>query len=222
MKRINLTKYGFVRWPEEDFSDDGNRFTCFRAGKNVRVSKLVSDGQVYLSISSDQCGNGTLPYEVYSKLPYYNEATWKYNGVSVDSLTDEDLQMFYEACISYEIAYEQAEANIVYPTLEEITAQCEKITAKAEAEYKQASQLVVNAVLDGTIVNLSDYEIKDLKDGLKILKNAVNNNDPKTFPSRIYRKSSSFDFVRPDYYYLKNKSWYLEQIEKYIEKIKNN
>ena len=220
MKRINLTKYGFVKWPEESFHDDGNNFIGYRAGRNVAVSKLVSDGQAYLSISSDRCGNGTLPYEVYSKLPYYNEATWKYNGVSVDSLTDEDLQMFYEACISYEKAYEQAEANVQYPTLEEITAQCEKLTAKAEAEYKQASQLVVNAVLDGTIVNLSDYEIKDLKNCLKTLKNAVNNYDPTTYPQRVYRKSSSFDFVRPDNYYLKNKSWYIEQIEKYIEKIK--
>lgn len=25
MNRINLIKYGFVRWPEEDFSDDGNK-----------------------------------------------------------------------------------------------------------------------------------------------------------------------------------------------------
>lgn len=221
MKRINLTKYGFVKWPERDFSDDGSMFSCFRAGKNVEVSKHVSDGQVYLSAHTD-LGNNTLPYEVYSKLPSYNSASWKYNGVSVDSLTDADLEAFYEACVNFEKEYEEAEANIDYPSLEEITAQCEKITAKAEAEYKQASQLVVEAVLDGTITKLSDYEIKELKQSLKYLQSAVNNNDPKTYPSRIYRKSSSFDFVRPDYYYLKNKSWYLEQIEKYMKKIKNN
>ena len=220
MKRINLTKYGFVRWPEEDFSDDGSKFLGYRAGKAVRVSKLVSNGQVYLSISSDQCGNRTLPYDVYSKLPYYNEATWNYNGVSVDSLTDEDLQKFYEACISYEIAYEQAEANVQYPTLEEITAQCERITANAVDQYKKASQLVVEAVLDGTITNLSDYEIKNLKYDLTCLKNATTNYDPKTYPSRIYRKSSSFNFVKPDNYELRPKNIYLEEIEKYIEKIK--
>ena len=221
MKRINLVKYGFVRWPEEDFSDDGNRFTCFRAGKNVRVSKLVSDGEVYLSIGST-VGKGTLPHEVYCNLPNYNSASWKYNGVSVDSLTEQDIIDFYNACVNYEKEYEEAEAKIEYPSLEEITAQCEKITAKAEAEYKQASQLVVEAVLDGTITKLSDYEIKELKNSLKYMQSAINNNDPKTYPSRIYRKSSSFDFVRPDHYYLKNKSWYLEQIEKYMKKIKNN
>ena len=221
MKRINLTKYGFVRWPEEDFSDDGNRFQCYRAGKKVRASKLVSEGQAYLSCSSD-VGNYTLPYEVYSKLPHYSAAQWKYNGVSVEDLTEQDLIDWYNACVEFEKEYEEAEANIVYPTLEEITVQCERITAKAEAEYKQASQLVVNAVLDGTIVNLSDYEIKELKSSLATLKNAVNNYDPTTYPQRVYRKSSSFDFVKPTYCYLVHKSWYLEQIEKYMKKLKNN
>ena len=155
-------------------------------------------------------------------MPNYNSASWKYNGVSVDSLTEQDIIDFYNACVNYEKEYEEAEAKIEYPSLEEITAQCERITAKAEAEYKQASQLVVEAVLDGTITKLSDYEIKELKNSLKYMQSAVNNNDPKTYPSRIYRKSSSFDFVKPDHYYLKNKSWYLEQIEKYMKKIKNN
>ena len=101
MKRINLTKYGFVRWPGEDFSDDGNRFQCYRAGKKVRASKLVSDGQAYLSCSSD-VGNYTLPYEVYSKLPHYNAAQWKYNGVSVEDLTEQDLIDWYNACVEFE------------------------------------------------------------------------------------------------------------------------
>ena len=80
MKKIVMTKYGFVRWPEKDFSDDGNRFTCYRVGESTRVSKLVSDGRAYLSIESS-CGKGTLPYEHYSTLPHYNKACWMYNGV---------------------------------------------------------------------------------------------------------------------------------------------
>ena len=107
MQRINLTKYGFVRWPEKDCSDDGNRFTCYRAGKKVRVSKLVSEGCAYLSIESS-VGNGTLPYDVYSKLPHYHEATWAYNGVSVACLTDNSLKAFYNACVAYEKEYEEA------------------------------------------------------------------------------------------------------------------
>ena len=221
MKRINLVKYGFVRWPEEDFSDDGNRFTCFRAGKNVRVSKLVSNGEVYLSIGST-VGKGTLPHEVYCNLPNYNSASWKYNGVSIDSLTEQDLIDFYNACVSYEKEYEEAESSIKYPTLEEITAQSEKLYAKSEDEYKQASQFVADAVFSGAILGLSDYKLTSLRRHLNCLKSAINNYDPKELPRRMVGKSASFDFVKPTYCYLVHKSWYLEQIEKYIEKVKNN
>ena len=72
MKRIVMAKYGFERWPEKDFTDDSSRYVCYRAGKAIRVSKLIADGQAYLSISSD-VGRGTLPYEVYSKLPHYHD-----------------------------------------------------------------------------------------------------------------------------------------------------
>ena len=161
-----------------------------------------------------------MPYDIYSKFPSYNKASWKYNGVSIDSLTEQDLIDWYNACVEFEKEYEAAEADIKYPTLEEITAQCEKITANAVDQYKKASQLVVEAVLDGTITNLSDYEIKNLKHDLTCLKNATANYDPKTYPSKIYRKSSSFNFVKPDNYELRPKNIYLEEIEKYIEKIK--
>jgi hypothetical protein len=111
MKRINLTKYGFTRWPERDFSDDGNRFTCYRAGKNVRVSKCLYNGEVFLSIET--CvGNKIIPYAIYSNLPHYREAAWNYNGISVSSLTDEDLKNFYDACVAYEQEYEEAAAKI--------------------------------------------------------------------------------------------------------------
>ena len=125
MKRINLMKYGFVRWPERDFHDDGNNFTCFRVG-TLEISKLVSDGQVYLSAQASECGNKTLPYEIYSNLPYYNEATWKYNGIALDTLTDADLEAFYEFCVEYEKAYVEEEEHIEYPTIEELTERCEK------------------------------------------------------------------------------------------------
>lgn len=221
MKRINLAKYGFVRWPEEDFVDDGNRFTGYRAGKAVRVSKLVSDGQVYLSIDTS-CGHGTLPYDIYSKLPYYQEANWTYNGVSLETLTEDDLQAFYEACISYEKAYEEAEANIKYPTLEELTDQCNKLWDKCNAEYDTARKLIAEAVLAGTVVNLSEYDWKELRANLKTLMSAAVYYDPEKHPKKIINTSSSFDFVKPTYHHLANKSYYLEDIEKILSKLKNN
>jgi hypothetical protein len=219
MKRINLVKYGFVRWPEEDFSDDGNRFTCFRAGKKVRVSKLVSEGCAYLSIESS-VGNGTLPYDVYSKLPHYHEATWAYNGVSVACLTDNSLKAFYNACVAYEKEYEEAEASIVYPTLEEIQDHAVKVTAKSLVELTQVEMLLKNYGLEAA-TKFSPYEWRQVQEYVKNLMADVKRYDPETFPQTIVGKSSSFDFVKPKAH-MEESYWfrYLKELfEKYCMKV---
>lgn len=212
MKRINLVKYGFVRWPEEDFHDDGNNFTCYRAGKAVRVSKLVSDGQAYLSCSSE-VGNHTLPYEVYSKLPNYNNSQWKYNGVSVEDLTEQDLIDFYNACVSYEKEYEEAETNIVYPTLEELTEQCEKLWAKHNREYAEAQKIVSDSIITGDFLKLSKYQLDTVQRYLISLSNQVKNNNPKVRPQLLLGKSGSFGFMEPDLYELTHEDFYLKSIK---------
>lgn len=205
MIRINLVKYGFVRWPEEDFSDDGNHFTCYRAGKKVRVSKLVSHGDVYLSIDTT-VGNGTLPYDVYSKLPHYKDANWKYNGVSLASLTDEDIQKFYEACVAYEKEYEAAEASIKYPTLEEIKEKAVKITAKSVLELTKVEMLLKNYGLEA-ITKFSPYEWKTVQEYTKKLMEDVKRFDPSTFPQQIFGKASSFDFIKSESH-MKESYWF--------------
>jgi hypothetical protein len=220
MKRINLTKYGFVRWPEEDFSDDGNRFQGYKAGKSVRVSKLVSEGQAYLSCSST-VGNGTLPYEVYSKLPHYSVALWRYNGVSVDTLTDQDLIDFYNACVEFEKEYEEAEANIQYPTLEELTEQCEKLWVKCNTEYAEAQKIVSDSVITGDFLKLSKYQLDAIQRHLISLSNQVKNNNPKVRPQLLLGKSGSFGFMKPDLYELVNDSFEIRQIrEIFFEEIR--
>ena len=97
MKKINLTKYGFIRTPEEDFSDDGNRFTCYKVGK-VRVSKLVDRGDVYIDADMDDC---RLHYEEYSTLPHCKSLN-ALNGISLGNITEEDLIKLYNDCIEYE------------------------------------------------------------------------------------------------------------------------
>ena len=196
MKKVNLTKYGFVRWPEEDFNDDGNRFTCYRAGKSVRVSKLVVDGEIYLSIESD-CGNGTLPYETYSKLPYYKEATWTYNGVSIETLTEEDLQAFYEACINYEQAYLNEEANIEYPTLDEIKQQCDNIIQKTKNELAEIERMLKNINLIDIMTKISKYDWAEIQQSVQVLTKRINNFDNR-FMERVYKTSYSFSFIKRD------------------------
>jgi hypothetical protein len=217
MKRINMAKYGFIRTPDDDFSDDGNRFTCYQAGEyeNIRISKLVSDGRVYLSSQVD-CN---LPYEIYGKLPNYQAASWKYNGVDLESLTDEDMQNFYKACCAYAQECIDAEASTKYPTLEEIEARCELIQKKCWNDYDDAKQLVVNAVESGAILNVGKYYIPFIFEYLKNLKSAINNWDPKTRAPRLLGKAESLKLMEPDYYELKNESYYLRAIKEHLEKV---
>jgi hypothetical protein len=217
MKRVNLVKYGFIRTPEDDFVDDSNRFQCYQAGEyeNIRISKLVSDGRVYLSSQVD-CN---LPYDIYGKLPHYNEATWKYNGVDLESLTDEDMQNFYKACCAYAQECIDTEANTKYPTLEELEARCELIQKKCLNDYDDAKQLVVNAVESGAILNLDRYYLTSVFEYLKNLRNIVNNCNPKTRALRLLGKADSLKMMEPDYNELTSESFYVKTIKEYLEKV---
>jgi hypothetical protein len=216
MKRINMAKYGFIRTPDDDFSDDGNRFTCYQAGEyeNIRISKLVSDGQVYLS-AQVTCN---LPYEIYGKLPHYDEATWKYNGVNLEGLTEEDMQNFYKACCAYAQECIDTEADTKYPTLEELEARCELIQAKCQRDYDEAAQFISEAVLNGKITKVGAWDITYIFDYLKSLKSAVNNWDPKKRAPRLLGKAESLKLMEPDCYELKNESFYVKAIKEHIEK----
>jgi hypothetical protein len=203
MTRINLTKYGFIRFPEEDFSDDGNRFTCYRfSDTNSYISKLVADGQVYLSAHV----SGQLPYEAYSKLPNYQAATWSYNGISVASLTDEMLQDFFNACVMYEKEYQAAEASIEYPCELELRHKCARIQSKLTHEAKELEDLIGEHAVEAA-VKLSKWEWQKLQEYLTYLLQELTSYNPDKFVPGILGKAGSFDFLRkkddtePTYWY---------------------
>lgn len=219
MKRIVMTKYGFERWPERDFTDDSSRYVCYRAGKAVRVSKLIADGRAHLSISSD-CGRGTLPYEVYSKLPHYHDAEWRWNGVPAAGLTDKDLQDFYNACVEYEKEYLAAEAALVYPTLEEIKAQAQKVYALRYTELNKVGQLLAASGIEAA-ARLSKWEWARLQEYVTHLLQEAGQYNPDTFPQTIVGSARSFDFVKPESDKLKPSYWF-ETIVKMFEKVALN
>ena len=192
MERILMTKYGFKRWKDGDFSDDGNRFTCYRVGKRVSVSKLVSDGEAYIDASID---DGKLPYEVYSKLPYY-KMLGALNGVSVSSITEEDLQELYEACISYEIAYDRALAEMNWPTKEEIANKARELFNAYVAVYNKLEEELQFNML--TIANkCSNYEWTSLRDYIQSFRNSYDNySNPEAIAERDYQQTRSLDFVK--------------------------
>ena len=217
MKKILMTKYGFVRWPEEDFSDDGNRFYCFRAGKCVRVSKLVSNGQVYLSARIDGI---KLPFDIYGSLPHYKSLD-DLNGVPLGFLTDADLEKFYADCLAYEQEYLEAERTTRYPTMDEITEQCKKINEQAEFELANAMN-IFNAHAANAAVVLNNYEWQQIKDCLAKLVDQSREFDSEIKIERrahnLYGTSTSFNFCSPTYSGLKE-SYYYKSFIKLINKV---
>lgn len=190
MKQICLSKYGFAKWPEESFSDDGNYFESWRAGEAARVSKLVSNGQAYLSCHVD----GNLPYEIYSKLPHYRKAVWEFNSISVSSLTDALLQDFFNSCVEYEKEYRAAEASVEYPSLEALTEKCRRIVNKKLLELAEAKNLLAKYAGEA-VLEFSSYEWARVQDYMKNLEARVRDFNPETRPKAMYGKYTSFNFI---------------------------
>lgn len=202
MKKIMMTKYGFVRWAEEDFSDDGNRFTCYKVGERVRVSKLVADGYAYINARID---GSILPYEVYSGLPHY-DALGALNGVPVDTLTDACLFDLVEACRLYEEEYTTAEATIKMPSYEEVLEQSLKIKAKRVAELAEVERLVSKNITAAALW-LSAYQWKTVKEYLVSLHHAAAF-DAEAHAKSIVGTSTSFHFIKEDYCGLRDSYYY--------------
>lgn len=208
MKRVELTKFGFVRWPEHDFTDDGNRFQCYKAGKRVRVSKLVSKGKVYLSIDTE-VGNGTLPFEVYGKLPHYNAANWKWNGVDLETLTEKDIEDFMACCLAYELEYENMERTFKFPTREEIEHRCKEVTELRAQEIIELNCLI-SSKLTALLINMTPYQWTTLQRYYNNLVAEMNSYNPD-----LIRKNESVQFCSDRCNALKP-SWYYEHIKEMI------
>lgn len=213
MKKIMMTKYGFIRWPEEDFTDDGSRFQAYRVGERVRVTKCTFNGEAYI----DGTIHGTkLPYEVYSKLPHYSDIS-KLNGVSIDSLTDNDLFDLCEACLMYEKEYTEAENNIQMPTLSEIKQQCCNVQAKRTAELITVEKLLSTKIVSMAI-QLNEWRWKDIRGYINNLANQITSFNPDTYASKILNTSRSIGFCKPDCTELRD-SWYYTQLVELINSV---
>lgn len=203
MKKIMMTKYGFVRWPEEDFNDDGNAFTCYKVGERVRVSKCTYNGEVFISA---RINGSKLPYEVYSKLPHYSYLD-DLNGVSIADLADEDLAKLYGACLAYELEYNEAEANIQMPTLEEIKEQCVRVQAKRMAEFTEIEKLMSENAMK-LALKLTKWQWNTLRDYLENLVAMLARHSPELYAHTILNSKTSIDFCKPDSSELRNSYYY--------------
>lgn len=213
MNRIELAKFGFVRWPEQDFSDDGTRFTCYKVGRRVRVSKATWKDMVFLSARIDD--GRILDYPEYSELPHYKGLD-RLNGVSTVGLTEQDIIQFYNDCLAYEKEYEEAEKNVKFPTIDELKDQCNKIRAHYSAQLSEATALISVAAVK-MILKADEYELRHLRDYLKTLKGRAEGFDPDTYPQSIQNSAYGRNFVKPDNYDL-TETWYLDEIKEIVQK----
>lgn len=207
MERINLKRFGFIRSPEDDFSDDGSRFTCYRLDgcPKIRLSKCVSYGEVYLDAD---LRDGRLPYEIYSKLPHYRGLS-RLNGVAISSITEDDLQRLHDDCFEYVREYDEIAARTKYPSVDEIVA---KATAQLEDDKKAFAAL--NAVITvEDLLRLSDYQMKNFKNYYTSLKRSAEDDERPERIKYMYGKSSSFDYVREPV----KRSWYYTACLELIE-----
>lgn len=204
MTRVNLVKYGFVRSPEDDFRDDGNAFSGYRVGR-IRVSKLVSDGEAYIDGRID---SGFLEYDEYKKLPHYS-ALGRLNGVSLASITEDDLQKFYEDCQAFEVEYVAEENRIKasLPTEEEIRERCFEILGLRHTELDEIDKRLAT-ITPKLLVCANDWEWKYIRDHYKSLVNKITTYNVSEFPKSIVGKPSSRTFMsgrngelKPTYYY---------------------
>ena len=212
MKKIQMTKYGFVRWPERDFTDDCSKFYCYRVGERVEVSKCTYKGEAFI----DAAIHGTkLPYEVSSKLPHF-VFLGKLNGVPIESLTDDDLTELYENCLAYEQEYIDAENNIQMPTLTEIKEQCVKVQAKRVAEFAEIETLLGKHAVQ-LALKIPVWQWKQTQEYLTKLASELGKWHPEAYAPTILNSARSINFCKPDCSELDDSSYY-----KYLKDLINS
>lgn len=213
MTKINLTKYGFVRLPERDFSDDGTRFTAYKVGNRVLVTKAVDSDYAYISARID---GSILQYDEYSKLPHFKYLD-TLNGIKKELITDLVLENLYKFCLKYEQEYEELEQGVKFPTLEEIRLQILRIRTKRSRELEEITQVLKEKAAT-FLVNASQFDLQWFKDRYQQLVKKTKWYDLGTYPESIQKSAYGRNFVSPDFYELKDSFEYkqlIEMLEKY-------
>jgi hypothetical protein len=217
MKRIDMVKYGFVRTPSSDFSDDGNRFLAYRAGRRVRVTKLVSDGYAYIDGTINE---GFLNYSDYKNLPHYS-AISNLNGVKVETLTEDAIQKLYEDCLSYEAEYIALENKIKaeLPTEKEIRERCFEIMGLRHTELDMIDKRLA-VLTPKLLVSCGDYEWKNIREHYQALVRKLMWYNVDTYPKSIVGKPASRNFMSVNFDELKP-TFYYRELMKIFDKYEN-
>ena len=107
-QRIYLDRQLYIRWPDEDFSDDGTKFVMYKYKNKLPISRASGTENLYLSIRLDYIG---ISYSQYCR---DSDITYFYNGVPRDRF---DLQRFNQFCEYIYQKYIENNPNIEKPTV---------------------------------------------------------------------------------------------------------
>ena len=160
LKQVRLTKYGFIRRPDWDFSDDGNRFTCYEY-YGCRVSYLKSDGVWYIAARYEKY---ELSWEERKDLPCYHDLDML-NGV--DSVSEEDIEKLKASIVIFVRAYD-AKADLLNknnPTMDEM-----KTFRDNYRNYYKDLKKQIDDRFKASILKLGEYALSSFKryyDGLE-------------------------------------------------------
>lgn len=203
LKQVRLTKYGFSRWPEEDFSDDGNRFTCYRY-YGCRVSYLHADGMWYIAA---RINDYELSFTERKDLPYYRDLDML-NGV--ETVSEEDIEKLKAAIIGYVNAYKNKveELNKNNPTMEEMLALREN-----HRNYYRDLKKQIDKRFTPEILKLSAYELGNFKNYYNSLVSQCNCYTDE-YLEAIFNKGQSRQFMNN-----KTSDFYYQELNDYMKKV---
>lgn len=203
-EKLNLKKYGFVRAPEEDFSDDGARFTCYwydpegKGDQRIRLSKHIG-----------HYSNGK---EVFLAARYNAPETGRYkswddlNGVSIETAVEglpklkADIDKFLETIDEFN--------TVRHLTDDEIKELVDEINFLKEraglGEYEAQKRAFINkGIVEETIPYEDKRKLSDalrnarpydkeklLKDVKEMIKDVIK--EMTSYPGYNYRRNGEF------------------------------
>lgn len=167
---LRLTSFGFIRSPQDDFTDDGSTFTCYRYpgldGMRVSVCKSTwSDDSYFIAARMER---GDLIYAEYSALPCYKELDMLNDGCG-EEYAKQHLPELIEAMKTYHKAYKEKVASLEPVTDEEIL----EIYRNKYSRYYKEKVAEIKSKIDYRVLRLDEWSVKNLSSYFKSLEGEV-------------------------------------------------
>lgn len=187
MKKINLTKYGFIRNPEKDKYEDGiyYRFYTHPKAPKSDICKIIENGKLCLY---SELYSPHLTYEEFKEMPYPNIFN-KLGDILVSDVTESDLKEFAKAVVEYEKEITKKVKKLVWPNLSVLD------DALTQESYRFKRERI--------------YAENMLKNNVDIIFNLNLLNDVKFFINR----SKNFDINKTKQGLLKSRSRLLDYLK---------